>query len=77
VKPLLHILSNLFSDKAVEGYFGEIKTKKGNVDEELFSSVLYQARQLALIVLKDIMDLLEHNLSQVISIIFHFWYHEL
>ncbi|KAJ3706936.1 hypothetical protein LUZ61_010641 [Rhynchospora tenuis] len=60
VKPLLQILSNLFSDE-VKGYFGEMETENENVDEELSSSVLYQARQLTLVVLKDIMDLLEPN----------------
>lgn len=75
VKPLLQVLSNLFSDNGVKGYFGEIETETRNVDEELFSSILYQARQLALIVLKDIMDLLEHNLPQVISIFFSLFSH--
>lgn len=68
MKPLLQVLSNLFSDEGIKGYFGEIETENENVDTELFSSVLYQARQLALIVLKDITDLLEPNIPQVISI---------
>ncbi|KAJ4759194.1 U3 small nucleolar RNA-associated protein 10 [Rhynchospora pubera] len=63
VKPLLQILSNLFSDE-VKGYFGEMEIENENVDEELSSNVLYQARQLTLVVLKDIMDLLEPNLLQ-------------
>ncbi|XP_078163817.1 ARM repeat superfamily protein isoform X2 [Carex rostrata] len=64
VKPLLQVLSNLFSDEGIKGYFGEIETENENFDTELFSSVLYQARQLSLIVLKDITDLLEPNIPQ-------------
>ncbi|KAJ3680582.1 hypothetical protein LUZ60_016860 [Juncus effusus] len=62
VKPVLQVLAALFDTNSIQALFSQNENANEKNDEESDSGILYQARQLALLVLKDIVDSMQLDL---------------